>query len=261
MSQISSTYARLPGMGTLVEEYEAAYTWGPYPRFFQGANINASAADSGNSQSSTLRIGLVMGLQLSTQTWLQYNPAATDGTEVASGVLPFTIRMQDVLLQTNQGRFYAMLVGGGVQASKLIGLDALARSQMAGNFWFDDDLPGRHQFPFRRFQTKTANYQIVAADNLSHFDNLGAAGEVDFTLPPIANGYWFGFHAIAGQTIKVISSEGTNIVAFNNASANSVAFSTGGQIIGGGVNVYTNGAGTKWIVDNASAGSNTVTVA
>ena len=49
--------------------------------------------------------------------------------------------------------------------------------------------------------------------------------------------------------------------ALNNLVANSVAFQTGGSIIGGVFKIYSNPAGTKWLVSTASAGANTVTVA
>ncbi len=171
--------------------------------------------------------------------------------------------MQNILTGANQARFYGILVGGPVKASAIIGLDLMARADMSDHFWFDDalNLPGNHWFPWRRFQTKTTNYQILASDNFTHFDTLGAVAEVDFTLPAIANGYYFGFTNMVGQTMKVISTEGTNIVAFNNASASSIAFSTGGNLIGGGIRIYSNPAATKWIVENASAGANTITVA
>jgi hypothetical protein len=170
--------------------------------------------------------------------------------------------MTDVITNVTQARFYAVVVSGPVQGAKLLGLDQMARAQMSSaGFKFDDDLPGNSQFPFQRFQTKTANYQIVAADNLSHFDNLGASGEVDFTLPPIANGYYFAFTGMVAQVLKVISTEGSNIVALNNVSATSVAFQTGGQEIGAGLHIYSNPAGTKWVVENVSAGTATLTLA
>ena len=82
-----------------------------------------------------------------------------------------------------------------------------------------------------------------------------------FTLPALANGYKFGFRVQADQTITVASAAGDDMVAFNDASADSVAFSTGGAKVGGLVVVYTNPAGTKWIVEDHSAGANTITVA
>lgn len=261
MGLLGSGFGSLPGMGQVTESFEEAYCWGPYPRYFVNAYIASTAADPGNTPTWELRVGLLMGKQIATGQYVNYSPTATDGSEVAQAILVQGLRMQDVFTGTNKARFYALMVGGGVQAAKVIGLDNMARQQMGDHFWFDDNIPGGTYIPFNRFQSKTANYQIVAADNNSNFDNTGAAGEVDFTLPPIANGYVFGFRVIANQTVKVISSEGTNIVAFNNASASSVAYSTGGQLIGGGFTVYSNPAGTKWIVDDSSAGSNAVTVA
>ncbi len=261
MSQISSMFGHLPGMGSVIETFEAAYSWGPYPRYYTGAYIGSTAADPTNVPTWELRPGLVLGKQLATGTWVNYSPTATDGSEIAAGVLPLGLRMQDVNTGVNLARFYGIMVSGGVQSSKLIGLDNMARAQMSEMFYFDDNLPGNQQFPWQRFQTKTTNYTVVASDNLTHFDNLGAVAEVDFTLPAIANGYSFAFSAIANQTIKVISAEGANMVAFNNAVANSVAFQTGASIVGGQFYIYSNAAGTKWIVENASAGANTVTVA
>ena len=71
-------------------------------------------------------------------------------------------------------------------------------------------------------------------------------------------GRFFGFQPDRFDPDSVTMS-GPNTL--NNAVANSVAFSTGSQKIGGAFMVYSNPAGTKWIVINESAGSNTITVA
>lgn len=261
MSVIGSGFASMPGMGTLVEEWVRQWMWGPFPRYFRQAQIDSGAADSGNSPTYDLRPGLVLGVKFSSGTFFQYSPTATDGTEIAAAVLMEGIRLQDVLSGSNKNRLWGVCLSGGVKASGLIGLDGLARSQMNDRFTFDDNYRGNHWFPFQRFQTKTADYTITALDNGSHFDNTGATGTVNFTLPAIANGYAFGFHAVADQILKVISAEGTNVVALNNASATSVAVQTGSQKIGGGFFIFSNAAGTKWLVENASAGTNTITVA
>jgi hypothetical protein len=258
----SDIWGAVPGLTTATETYESAFRWGQFGvGIITGGFIASGAVDSGNSPTWELRPGLVLGQVISTGQWTNYSPTATDGSEVAAGILMTSLRMQD-FQGTNQPRFYGILVGGPVQAAKCLGLDLMARQQM-DKFQFDDvgQLGGNHWFPYKRFQTKTANYSIVAADNYSNFDNTGATGEVDFTLPTIAAGYYFSFRAVAAQTLKIISNEGTNIVAFNNASATSIAFSTGGQIIGGGGAFYPNPGATKWIFENHSAGSNTVTVA
>jgi hypothetical protein len=254
-------FGHLPGQGTLVETFEQAYCWGPYPRYYAQGYIGSTAADPGNTPTWELRVGLVMGKQIATGTWVNYSPTATDGSEIAAGVLPLALRMQDVMTGVNTAKFYAIMVSGGVKGANLIGLDQMARQQMSQLFYFDDNFPGAHWYPWERFQNKTANYAITAADNMTAFTTLGAGAEVDFTLPPIANGYYFGFFNQAAQILKVISNEGTNIIALNNLTATSVAFSTGGQQIGAALSIFSNAAGTKWMVMNDSAGAATVTVA
>lgn len=260
MSAISSFFGNIPGMGSLTETFEQAFAWGPYPRYYGNGYISASTSDPGNSPTWELRPGLVLGQQIATGQWVNYNATNTDGSEVAAGVLVQGLRMQDVLSGVNTVKFYAIMVSGGVQGSKLIGLDQQARAQMAQLFYFDDNLPGNHVFPWRRFQTKTANYSIVASDNLSQFNTFGATGAVTFTLPPIANGYYFGFSCEAAQNMAVSSFEGGNIIALNNLVANTLTFSTGGQLISGNLVFYTNPAGTKWICENRTPGVAAISV-
>ena len=252
-------------MTTSRETYEAEFRWGSqFQGVFANGLISGDAVDSGNSPTFELRPGLLLGQVLSTGKYKQYSPTATDGTEVASGLLIEALRMQD-FSGNAVDRFYAVLVGGPVQASKIINLDLMARQQM-DKFIFDDSsgfgaIPGNHWFPWKRFQSKAASYTVVANDNFTLFDNVGATGAITFTLPALANGYLYGFRVQADQSVTVASSEGTNMIALNNVSANSVAFSTSSQKIGGMVYVYTNPGATKWIVENASAGTNTITVA
>jgi hypothetical protein len=115
--------------------------------------------------------------------------------------------------------------------------------------------------PFKGEVAKTANTTLLAKDAGNLFTNEGASGAVTFTLPAIAPNLLFAFRVVADQTVTIASAEGDNVVAFNDASADSVAFSTAGQKVGGGVIVHSNLAGTKWYVRNISAGANTVTVA
>lgn len=248
MSIISSLYGHLPGLGTLVENYEAAFCWGPYPRYYTPAYIGSTAADPGNSPTWELRMGLVMGKVTATGQWVNYSATATDGSQIAQGVLPIGLRMQDIITGSNTQKFYAIMVSGGVQGSKLIGLDNMARAQMAKTFIFDDNFPGNSDFPFLQFQTKTANYQITAADNFTLFDNSGAGGDITLTLPAIANGYYFGVRDFNTHKILVQSSEGSNLIGttLTQSSASVTA-------VGGGFVVYSNALATQWNVSNISS--------
>ena len=116
--------------------------------------------------------------------------------------------------------------------------------------------------PFRGEVAKTADYTLTARDSGNLFTNTGASGAVTFTLPTIAPNLFFAFRVVADQTVTIASAgSNDNIVAYNDASADSVAFSTSSQKVGGGVILHSNQAGTKWYVTNISAGANTITVA
>ena len=112
-----------PGLTTSRETYEAEFRWGSqYQGVFANAVISGAARDSGNSPTYELRPGLLLGQVLSTGKYKEYSPTSTDGSEVAAGVLIEGLRTQS-FEGTDSDRFYAILVGGPVQASKIINLD------------------------------------------------------------------------------------------------------------------------------------------
>lgn len=244
---LTDSYGIVPGLTTSRETYEAEFRWGSeWQGVFANALISGSAIDAGNSPTFELRPGLLLGQQIATGKYAQYNPAATDGTEVASAVLIEGLRMLD-FLNNPVDRFYAVLVGGPVQAAKILGLDYQARACM-DKFIFDDvfNIPGAHWFPWKRFQNKQANYScVIPADNYSLFDNTGATGNITITLPPIAPGYMFGFRAGAAHVIAASSNEGGNM-ATTTLTGNSASVTA----IGGIFVVYSNPAGTLWIVED-----------
>ncbi len=252
---LTDSYGIVPGLTTSRETYEAEFRWGSqFQGVFANALISGSAIDSGNTPTFQLRPGLLLGQITSTGKYTNYSPTASDGSEVASAVLIEGLRMLD-FSNVATDRFYAVLVGGPVQKSKLLNFDEMARQQM-DKFIFDDigQMMGGHWFPFKRFVNKIANYSIVAADNYTMFDNTGASGTVVLTLPAIANGYFFGLMSTAAQVYRFTSNEGSNLIGstLTQTSASVTA-------IGGIIWVYTNAAGTKWIVEDH--GTQTVTFA
>jgi hypothetical protein len=76
--------------------------------------------------------------------------------------------------------------------------------------------------------TKTTNYIVLGTDNGTTFDNSGAVGEVDFTLPTESGNLNFGFCVVATQIVKVIAPASTKISfgAVNTANAGSLQSST-----------------------------------
>lgn len=107
---------------------------------------------------------------------------------------------------------------------------------------------------------KAADYTVLQSDNGTLFTTLGASGAVTFTLPAIRAGYSFGFLNMVDQNMTIASAgSNDNIVAPNDLTADSVAFSTSSEKIGALVWVFTNSAGTKWIV--AKLCGNAMTIA
>ena len=242
---LTDSYGITPGITTARETYENEFRWGSqYQGVFRNGLIDGATRDAGNTPTYELRPGLLLGEVIATGKYKQYSPTATDGSEVALAVLIEGLRMT-TFEDANADRFYAVLVGGPVQAAKLLNLDFHAR-QCMDKFMFDDigNVMGHHWFPWKRFQTKTANYTIVAADNYTLFDNAGAGGTVVLTLPAIAPGYFFGLRAQAAQVLRFTSNEGGNVIG-TGATDTSVSVTA----IGGVIYIYSNPAGTKWIVE------------
>lgn len=109
----------------------------------------------------------------------------------------------------------------------------------------------------RRVVAKTADYTInpTADKPGTVFTNRGATGAVTFTLPPATpanTGWWYRFRGVADQTITIASSVVDTLLAFNDAAADSVAMSTGGQKIGGEMEAFCDG--TTWAVTGLSVG-------
>jgi len=76
---------------------------------------------------STLRSGLTLGKVTATGYYKEYDDADADGTEVAAGFLLHPIRLIDPFgnaLAAGQLVFGQMVVGGSVDSSKVLGLDA-----------------------------------------------------------------------------------------------------------------------------------------
>jgi len=55
-----------------------------------------------------------------------------------------------------------------------------------------------------RAVSKTSNYTVLASDNMRSFNNIGAVGEVDLTLPTAVADLKFTFVVYAAQILKII---------------------------------------------------------
>jgi hypothetical protein len=256
----------IPGQTDIYQSVEATVQWGGFfgPFTWQYAVINSSAVDAGNTPTTFLRPGLLMGQKTSDQTWLAYVYSNTDGTGIASGILTIDMDMIDPYTNAAAPRNVPVLTSGPVKSSQIIGLDNNARSQLRGRFLFDDDLPNiRSYYPIsttKVFATGTA-YQVLVADCGSMLI-ANSSGTFTFTLPAIADGLTFTFMNYVAQNMVVTSTEGSNVIADTNITASTITFSTASHKQGAIVDFWSfyDGTTLKWAWSSLSASTVVATV-
>jgi hypothetical protein len=252
-------YSAMPGPTAASMTTERTALLGPITTYLlKGIVIKGSATtDAGNTPTTELRHGLLLGARNADGYHAHYNPVATDGTQLCQGFL-FESRTTLDSDGNTVDRPAQMVIAGYVDPTYLSLVDEQARRQLAPRMYFDDRLVGANG-GYNQTIPKTANYTVnTANDNNTHFTTTGAAGAVTFTLPAVAKGARFRFTNTVGQNMTVAGPAGT-LVTFNNAAATSVTYSTAGQLIGGTIEIVANDDGTKWIV--IPHGANTITVA
>ncbi len=93
--------------------------------------LNSTAVDSGGDPVETnLRKGLVLGKITATGKYAQYNNSASDGTEVARGVLDFDVNMLDGN-GVAQDKNTLMVIHGLVNSNSLFGSNGAGLTDMA----------------------------------------------------------------------------------------------------------------------------------
>lgn len=271
MGVLGGSYGNMPGVDTAYSTYEQSFGWGPYPRvvYILPKQIDANAIDA-RFTGTTWRLapGLVMGMVASTGKFKQYDPTATDGTQIAAGILMESYRMQDVFSGANVDKQAGMMVAGPVRAAGLGGLDQKARYDLkCQGFIFDDDPRG--PVGWRVIEGAFGNVTTVIPtpavgatyQNGTHFIVTSGAGTATFTLPTIAPGLRYKFSQEMDQTLVVQGAVNDIMVGFNDNAASNVQFAGGGAKIGGTFEVMSiyDGSVYKWLVMTESAGANTVT--
>ena len=91
--------------------------------------VDSSARDSGNTPTTTLRKGLVLGKVTATGKYKEYDNGVADGTETAAGILDDEVDLLDSTGAAADSQA-TMLVHGYVDESKLAGLDANGKADL-----------------------------------------------------------------------------------------------------------------------------------
>lgn len=253
----------IPGVGSTSTAAGREIIWGATDnRAFivrKSRIISSTCADAGNTPTTNLRSGLLLGNVTSSSEADVWDPLATNGTKDVTEVLetPLELRTTD-LEGTARDSYYKTLVRAPLRASMLLikgvalvghAYEYLARAQlhMAG-FVLDDDpmgylsgLVGRTEW-----DTTTALTPTAAQNGTTFY--LSNAAAVAVTLPTIKAGLRYTFIRTADEEMTVT---GTGALLVGNSStAGTITFTTAGQQIGAQVSVhakYIASAGTlKW---------------
>lgn len=104
---------------------------------YKQITLASTARDSGNTPTTTLRRGLVLGKITASGKFAQYDNSATDGTQTADGVLE---EQEDLVNEETNAAVDTqgvMMWHGRVSEASLIGIDSAGKTDLAGRFYFD----------------------------------------------------------------------------------------------------------------------------
>lgn len=215
--------------------------------------IASGNTDAGNTPTTTLRGGNLLSRDEASGLEYIYDPdSVVKGVNEVYGVLEEYLSMLNYQ-GVAETKYSVGLKSAELKAAKLPNLDQQAAAQLwrLGCTFSYGDLP---TYRGAAFGPHPAGVRYVTGDtNVEVTDNgrlfAGATADCDFTLPAIEPGLYFEFVMTTNHELKISSAEGDNIIAFNDASADAITWSTTGEQIGvylGIMSIYVNGA-LKWL--------------
>ncbi len=249
-----------PGFTTL-SETEESQIWASGPdnqhkRFLMKADIDSAVVDSGNTPTTTLRAGLVMGLRDSDGQARVYDADATNGDQKVVGILPKHLSM--LRDGTAVDKFTKLLTQGILKNfTDLIGEDlSVAAVLLRTGFTFAQLEPHGSAFllhPKTRY-FKAADYTLLAGDHGNQL--VAVTGAVNFTLPDLATvgkGYEVWLYNAVAATMTVTGAANTIVTGdAGGALSTTIAFSTANRQMGGSVIAYadyiSDGGALGWYV-------------
>jgi hypothetical protein len=221
-------------------------------------DISSTLVDAGSTPTTHVRSGMMLGKLTSSGKGVHWDPTASDGSQYFNGVLEHELVMTEGFSATATDRHAPVVYSAPFKASSLL---VLGVALVGGTFEFlarrmlhlsgsvlDDDPLGYLAGVTPRNIAKTVTGAITTAENGARFI-VNGAGAVVLTLPTIKPGLRYSFLNTADQNLTVASAEGDNMVAVNDLSADSFAYSTSSQKIGaqGSVeSMYVNDV-LKWV--------------
>ena len=238
----------IPGASAAVYSVDYSLLWGGDESRIQvlrkDAWISSVMVDAANTPTTDIRKGLLLGKITASNKLVQWDPVAVDGTQELDCVLDEELKMLDGNGTAVDHFAKAILVAPlkasalRIKGAALVGHadEFLARRMLhESGCRLDDDPQGFLAGVRRRTVKKITNYTVLSSDNGTIFQLDTAAGA--FTLPALKAGLNFEFVNLADFNMSVVSAEGDNMVGGNDASIDSVAWSTASNKIGARVRV------------------------
>lgn len=237
-----------PGISDTYQTLSKDILWGRMElAVYTPGLISGAIRDSGNTLTTLIRPGMLLGQITATKKLIAWTPTAVDGSENLFGILPMDLNAQ--ILAANADTWVPVLVRGCVKAASLIiggnasyGIASdtyewAARNQLSKNFMLDDkmQLPGGSRY--RKIVSVTADTTVTSADHGTLFVTAGS-GAINFTLPVMTHGFEVGFYNAVDQNITLTSNPADTLVVYNDIAADSVALSTSSEKIGGSFDVF-----------------------
>jgi len=246
-----------PGIGTTITTSpEKVITFGPpsWQLDINNGAIDSTAVDAGNTPTTELRAGLILGKKTADGNYYQWDATAVDGTEKARAILLRGLSMLSATGVVEDKSWYMLLAGGVKAADLLIKGSALvghadefaARRQLgAAGFVFDDD-PNPNAVVDLNITAATLT-PTTAQKNYRFF--LSNAASTTVTLPAAQAGLVYEFVRI-GDEEMVISGVAGELIVGNDVAANSLTYTTAGQHIGAYVRAegVRYGSTVKWLL-------------
>lgn len=241
----------VPGIGAERTVTESEILWGSDQArsavLWKSDIISGAARDAGNTPTTVLRPGLIMGRVTSTGELEEWDAQATDGTADIAGILDVELRAQD-FDATNQDRVFRTIVARApLKARKLLIAGSAfvghadefqARRQLEAALHILDDDPFSYQAGRgnRILRVTGTTLTPTAAQNGMLFI-LSNAASVTVTLPAIKPGLHYDFLREGDEELVIVSPTADNVIVGNDLSADGVTFTTAGEHMGAQIHV------------------------
>ncbi len=254
-----------PGQGALVETSEREILWGrddaQLASLFRNVVVDSTTRDAGNSPTTVLRRGLIMGKLSASGQYTEWDADASDGSQYIEGVLNNEILIADFGGTAVDRMPLPLILRAPVIASKLLIQGSafvghvdefLARRVMVeAGYVFDDDPFGYLAGMGDRYETVTGTSDTLTASQNGMTLIYSSASAVAVTLPTIQPGLSFDIVRTGDEEIVVSSAAGDDMIVGNDLSADSLTFTTAGQHMGTRVRLRAVYVSTtlKWLVE------------